>query len=87
MSREKVCVSNIYTFFPFSNCPEMSFLYFFSISACDLSVYEEVEPFTGIRPVIVCGVLANQICGSLAESYPTIFYECKSGKHTIVQLY
>ena len=56
-----------------------AFLFFFWIVASDISVYEEVEPFNGVRPVIVCGVLANQITDSLVESYPKMFYQSKSG--------
>ena len=43
-------------------------------------MYEEVEPFTGARPVIICGVLANRIADSLTESYPGMYYQCKSGQ-------
>ena len=28
--------------------------------ALDIALYEEVEAFTGVRPVVVCGVLASQ---------------------------
>ncbi len=56
------------------------FVSFFLYLASDISVYEEVEPFNGVRPVIVCGVLANRITDSLTEGYPNMFYPCTNGK-------
>lgn len=46
--------------------------------ALDCSIYEEVEAFNGTRPVIICGVLAEQITTILAESYPKMFYHCRT---------
>ena len=45
----------------------------------DIAIYEEVEPYTGVRPVLICGVLADHIAEVLAETYPKIFYLCPAG--------
>ena len=50
--------------------------------AVEGAVYEEVEPYTGMQPVLICGVLANQITALLAEGYPKLFHLCQSGKWT-----
>ena len=47
--------------------------------ALELSVYEEVEPYTDMQPVLICGVLANQITALLAESYPKLFHLYQPG--------
>ena len=49
------------------------------IVALELPVYEEVEPYTGMQPVLICGVLAHQITSLLAEGYPKLFHMCQSG--------
>ncbi len=67
-------LSFVERFISYILCP-----YLYVISASDISVYEEVEPFTGARPVIICGVLANRIADSLTESYPGMYYQCKNG--------
>ena len=43
-------------------------------------MYEEVEAHTGMRPVLVFGALADQVVASLMESYPNLFYCCKTGE-------
>ena len=48
--------------------------------ALDIALYEEVEAFTGVRPVVVCGVLASQIATLLVESYPKLFHYYHPGK-------
>ena len=45
----------------------------------DLALYEEVEAFTGRRPVLVFGALCEQVVASLLESYPSMFYSCPTG--------
>uniref|UniRef100_A0A1X7SGD2 Uncharacterized protein n=1 Tax=Amphimedon queenslandica TaxID=400682 RepID=A0A1X7SGD2_AMPQE len=42
----------------------------------DIALYEEVEAYTGTRPVLICGVLASQITNLLVESYPKLFHYC-----------
>ncbi|XP_064405216.1 disks large homolog 5-like isoform X2 [Halichondria panicea] len=42
----------------------------------NLALYEEVEAFTGRRPVLVFGALCDQVVSLLLESYPTLFYAC-----------
>ena len=44
------------------------------ILVVDIVLFEEVEAFTGVRPVLICGVLANQITNLLVESYPKLFH-------------
>ena len=46
----------------------------------DIPIYEEVEAYTGMRPVLVFGALADQVVSSLMESYPHIFYSCRTGE-------
>lgn len=48
--------------------------------ALDIALYEEVEAYTGTRPVLICGVLASQITNLLVESYPKLFHYCHPGK-------
>ncbi len=61
-----------------SGCGLADSLYMDSPSAIDvnLALYEEVEAFTGRRPVLVFGALCDQVVSSLLESYPTLFYAC-----------
>lgn len=49
-------------------------------SALDLALYEEVEAFNGMRPVLVFGALADHITSALLESYPNLFYRCDTGE-------
>jgi len=42
----------------------------------DIALYEEVEAYTGSRPVLIFGALADQVVASLLESYPNLFYRC-----------
>jgi hypothetical protein len=44
----------------------------------DIPIYEEVEAYTGMRPVLIFGALADQVVASLLESYPTMFYRCNT---------
>ena len=43
-------------------------------------MYEEVEAFTGTRPVLVFGALADQVVSSLLESCPGLFHSCPTGE-------
>ena len=54
---------------------------YISFLALDIALYEEVEAYTGTRPVLVCGVLANQITNLLVESYPKLFHYCHPGNN------
>lgn len=45
----------------------------------DVAIYEEVEAYTGMRPVLVFGALADKVVASLLESYPNLFYYCNTG--------
>ena len=49
------------------------------IVGVDIAIYEEVEAYPGVRPVLICGVLADHISEVLAETYPKIFYLCPAG--------
>ena len=62
-----------------SNTVSVSVLFVSVAIALELSVYEEVEPYTDMQPVLICGVLANQITALLAESYPKLFHLCQPG--------
>ena len=42
-------------------------------------MYEEVEPFHGVRPVIIFGALADLISSQLIEDFPTEFYPAPLG--------
>ena len=44
----------------------------------DIPIYEEVEAYTGMRPVLVFGALSDQVVASLMESYPHMFYCCRT---------
>jgi hypothetical protein len=44
----------------------------------DIPIYEEVEAYTGMRPVLIFGALADQVVASLIESYPNLFYCCNT---------
>lgn len=44
-----------------------------------MSIYEEVEAYTGMRPVLVFGALADKVVAALLESYPNLFYYCNTG--------
>ena len=46
----------------------------------DFALYEEVEAYTGQRPVVIFGVLADQVVNSLLESFPKLFYQCPTGR-------
>ncbi len=46
----------------------------------ELALYEEVEAFTGRRPVLVFGALCDQVVALLLESYPALFYTCPTGR-------
>ena len=40
----------------------------------------KVEVYTGKRPVMVFGALADQVVASLLEKSPHTFYPCPTGK-------
>ena len=42
-------------------------------------MYEEVEPFHGIRPVVILGALADHIRSQLIEDFPTEFIAAPLG--------
>ena len=42
-------------------------------------MYEEVEPFHGVRPVVIFGALADLISSQLIEDFPTEFYPAPLG--------
>ena len=46
----------------------------------DIPIYEEVEAYTGMRPVLVFGALSDQVVASLLESYDNMFYSCNTGE-------
>lgn len=48
-------------------------------TALDIDMYEEVEAFTGVRPVLIAGVLCKRIVSMLTESYPQLFHYCPPG--------
>ena len=37
----------------------------------------------GMRPVLVFGALADQVVASLMESYPHMFYCCRTGTYVV----
>ena len=46
----------------------------------------KVEAYTGMRPVLIFGALADQVVASLIESYPNMFYRCSTyvySEHTL----
>lgn len=49
-------------------------------AAIDVPLYEEVEPFNQLRPVLIYGALADQVVAHLLESYPNLFYQCMFGR-------
>ena len=51
------------------------------MAGLDIPIYEEVEAYTGMRPVLIFGALADQVVASLLESYPTMFYRCNTGEY------
>ena len=64
-------------------CPFLAIVHphlaFCLTTGVDIAIYEEVEAYTGVRPVLICGVLADHIAEVLAETYPKIFYLCPAG--------
>ena len=48
--------------------------------ALDFELYEEVEPYTGLRPVVILGALADQVMTALLENLPNMFYQCEKSK-------
>jgi len=46
----------------------------------DFELYEEVEPYTGLRPVVILGALADQVMTALLENLPSMFYQCEKSK-------
>ena len=53
----------------------------FLLKGLDIPIYEEVEAYTGMRPVLIFGALADKVVASLLESYPNMFYICNTGTH------
>ena len=51
-------------------------------TATDHAIYEEVEAYTGRRPVLIFGALSDQVVSSLLESYPNLFFSCPTGEDT-----
>ena len=45
-----------------------------------------MEAYTGMRPVLVFGALADTVVASLLESYPNMFYTCNTGEWFVVLL-
>ena len=60
----------------------LSFSLSLSHTATDHAIYEEVEAYTGRRPVLIFGALSDQVVSLLLESYPNLFYSCPTGEIT-----
>jgi len=52
--------------------------------ALDFALYEEVEPYTGLRPVVILGALADQVVTALLENLPNMFYQCEKGMYVFM---
>ena len=73
-----VCVCVCVCVYPFLSIVH-PYLTFCLTAGVDIAIYEEVGAYTGVRPVLICGVLADQIVEVLVETYPKIFYLCPAG--------